>query len=161
MVFDVKHDLRHKCRLVAGGHLTSPNGDTSYSSVASLRSIRLVTFIAELNRLRLEAADVGNAYIDQNSSPIYYHSKKQASVENSSFGSEFIALKTCCEYIRGLRYKLRMMGIPVHLPIYIFEDNQSILKNSTLPDSVLQKKSSSIAYHFVRDGVVRREWLLT
>ena len=120
-----------------------------------------MTFIAELNRLRLEAADVGNAYIDQNSSPIYYHSKKQASVENSSFGSEFIALKTCCEYIRGLRYKLRMMGIPVHLPIYIFEDNQSILKNSTLPDSVLQKKSSSIAYHFVRDGVVRREWLLT
>ena len=53
MVFDVKHDLRHKCRLVAGGHLTSPNGDTSYSSVASLRSIRLVTFIAELNKLSL------------------------------------------------------------------------------------------------------------
>ena len=64
MVFDVKHDLRHKCRLVAGGHLTKPNGDTSYSSVASLRSIRLVTFIAELNNLDLEAADVGNAYLE-------------------------------------------------------------------------------------------------
>ena len=64
MVFDVKHDLRHKCRLVAGGHLTKPNGDTSYSSVASLRSIHLVTFIAELNKLDLEAADVGNAYLE-------------------------------------------------------------------------------------------------
>ena len=64
MIFDVKHDLRHKCRLVAGGHLTKPNGDSSYSSVASLRSIRLVTFIAELNGLELEAADVGNAYLE-------------------------------------------------------------------------------------------------
>ena len=64
MIFDVKHDLRHKCRLVAGGHLTKPNGDSSYSSVASLRSIRLVTFIAELNDLELEAADVGNAYLE-------------------------------------------------------------------------------------------------
>ena len=64
MVFDVKHDLRHKCRLIAGGHLTTPNGDTSYSSVASLRSIRLVTFAAELNGLELEAADVGNAYLE-------------------------------------------------------------------------------------------------
>ncbi len=96
-----------------------------------------------------------------NSSPICYHSKKQTNVETRSFGSEFVALKTCCEYIRGLRYKLRMMGIPVDLPTYIFEDNQSVLKNSTLPDFVLQKKSSSIAYHFIREGVPRREWLLT
>ena len=64
MIFDVKHDLRHKCRHVAGGHLTKLNGDSSYSSVASLRSIRLVTFIAELNGLELEAADVGNAYLE-------------------------------------------------------------------------------------------------
>ncbi len=49
--------------------------------------------------------------------PIYYTSKKQeTSVETTSFGSEFIAMKTCCEYVRGLRYKLRMMGIPVDFP---------------------------------------------
>ena len=64
MVFDVKHDLQHKCRLVAGGHLTTPNGDKSYSSVASLRSIRLVTFVAVLNGLELEAANVCNAYLE-------------------------------------------------------------------------------------------------
>ena len=96
-----------------------------------------------------------------NSAPIYYLSKKQTSVETSSFGSEFIALKTCCEYIRGLRYKLRMMGISVHSPAYIFEDNQSVLTNSTLPHSTLKKKSSSIAYHYVREGVAKREWMLT
>jgi hypothetical protein len=33
---------------------------------------------------------------------VYWMSKKQTSVESSSFGSEFIAMKQCCEYIRGL-----------------------------------------------------------
>ena len=49
-------------------------------------------------------------------------SKKQNSVETSSFGSEFTAMKQCCEYIRGLRYKLRMMGIEVIGPANIFGD---------------------------------------
>ena len=48
-----------------------------------------------------------------NKAPIYWMSKKQTAVETSSFGSEFTAMKLCCEYIRGLRYKLRMMGIPI------------------------------------------------
>ena len=39
--------------------------------------------------------------------------QEATSVESSSFGSEFVAMKQCCEYIHGLRYKLRMMGIPV------------------------------------------------
>ena len=50
---------------------------------------------------------------------VYWWSKKQTSVESSSFGSEFVAMKQCCEYIRGLRYKLRMMGIPVEGPTCI------------------------------------------
>ena len=38
-------------------------------------------------------------------SPITWFSKKQSSVETSTFGSEFMAMKTATEYIRGLRYK--------------------------------------------------------
>lgn len=41
-----------------------------------------------------------------NSAPIYWFSKRQTSVETSSFGSEFVAMKLCCEYIQGLQYKL-------------------------------------------------------
>ena len=67
-------------------------------------------------------------------------------------------MKQCCEYIRGLRYKLRMMGIPVIGPAYILGDNQSVLANTSNPDSMLKKKSQSIAYHFVREGVARDEW---
>ena len=54
---------------------------------------------------------------------IYWQSKKQNSVESSSFGSEFIAMKQCCQYVRGLRYKLRMMGISCDNPTFIYGDN--------------------------------------
>ena len=93
-----------------------------------------------------------------NSALVYWHSKKQTSVESSSFGSEFCAMKNLCEYLRGLRYKLRMMGIPIEGPVYISGDNQSVLANTTIPDSTLKKKSQSIAYHFIREGVARDEW---
>ena len=93
-----------------------------------------------------------------NSALVYWWSKKQNSVESSSFGSEFIAMKQVCEYLRGLRYKLRMMGIPISGPCYIHGDNQSVLANTSRPDSTLKKKSQSIAYHFVREGAARDEW---
>ena len=88
-----------------------------------------------------------NIYL--NKAPIYWMSKKQTAVEMSSFGSEFTAMKLCCEYIRGLRYKLRMMGIPVTKPALVYGDNQLVLANTSNPDSQLKKKSLSIAYHFV------------
>lgn len=93
-----------------------------------------------------------------NSAPIYWLSKKQISVESSSFGSEFIAMKQCCEYIQGLRYKLRMMGIPIAGCTYIYGDNQSVLANTSVPESTLKKKLQSIAYHFVPEGVSQDEW---
>jgi len=70
-------------------------------------------------------------------------------------------MKIRCEYIRGLRYKLWIMEIPVDSPTYIYGDKQSVLTNSTMPYSVLKKKSHSIAYHFVREGVAKYEWRLT
>ena len=70
-------------------------------------------------------------------------------------------MKQCCECIRGLRYKLRMMGIQVNGPAYIQGDNKSVLCNTSIPDSTLNKKSQSIAYHFVREGCAKDEWRTT
>eukprot|EP00957_Ditylum_brightwellii_P090882 6920304-Ditylum_brightwellii.AAC.1 len=67
-------------------------------------------------------------------------------------------MKQCREYIRGLWYKLHMMGIPVIGPALIYEDNQSVLYNSLIPNSTLKKKLQSIAHHFVREGAARDEW---
>ena len=96
-----------------------------------------------------------------NSALTYWFSKKQTSVESSSFGSEFCAMKLCCEYLCGLRYKLWMMGIEILGPVFIYGDNQSVLNNTSIPESQLKKKSQSIAYHFIREGVACDEWRTT
>ena len=62
-MFAVKHDGRHKARLVADGHLTPEPIESIYSGVVSLKSLRIVNFLADLNNLLLWAADVGNAYL--------------------------------------------------------------------------------------------------
>lgn len=63
-VYDVKHDGRHKARLVAGGHMTEIPLDSVYSSVVSLRGVRFVIFLGELNGLKTWATDIGNAYLE-------------------------------------------------------------------------------------------------
>ena len=50
-VFDVKYDGRDKARLVEDRHLTDDGMLGVYSDVTSLRGIRLVLFLAELNGL--------------------------------------------------------------------------------------------------------------
>ena len=48
-----------------------------------------------------------------NSAPIIWYSKKQNTVESSSFGSEYNALRIAMEQVISLRHKLRMFGTPV------------------------------------------------
>ena len=92
-----------------------------------------------------------------NNAVINWYSKKQGSIEGATFGSEFMALKTVAEVNRGFRYKLRMMGIPIDRPSYVYGDNMSVLHNSLNPESILKKKSNSIAYHLVRESVAMDE----
>ena len=58
-----------------------------------------------------------------NRAPILWFSKRQNSVESSTFGSEFTALKNAVELVTALRYKLRMFGVPVDGPTDMFCDN--------------------------------------
>ena len=64
MVYAVKHDGRHRARLVAGGHLTDTPIDSVYSSVVSLRGVRMLTFLAELNDLQCWSTDISSAYLE-------------------------------------------------------------------------------------------------
>jgi hypothetical protein len=72
MIYDVKHDGRHKARLVAGGHLTDPNTESAYSGVVSLRGIWIILFLAELDKLQLWGADIGNAYLEETTNQKVY-----------------------------------------------------------------------------------------
>jgi Reverse transcriptase (RNA-dependent DNA polymerase) len=80
IVYDVKHDGRHKARLVADGHLTDIPLVSVYSGKVSLRGFRLVLFLAELNKLQIWATDIGNAYLEA------YTSEKVYIVTGPEFG---------------------------------------------------------------------------
>ena len=64
LIFAVKHDGRHKARLVAAGHLTPDPIESIYSGVVSIRSLRLVIFLAKLNNLEVWGDDICNAYFE-------------------------------------------------------------------------------------------------
>jgi hypothetical protein len=101
-------------------------------------------------------------FVFVNKAPILWYSKRQNTVETSTFGSEFCAMKTAIDMIEGIRYKLRMMGIPLIGSTAVFCDNQSVVKNSTAPESVLKKRHNAIAYHRAREaqaaGIIRVAW---
>jgi hypothetical protein len=91
-----------------------------------------------------------------NKAPVIWYSKAQATVETSTFGSEFVALRIATEQIEALRYKLRMIGVPILGPTNVLCDNKSVVDNSTLPHSTLKKKHNSICYHRVREAVAAK-----
>ena len=41
-----------------------------------------------------------------NKAPIHWFSKRKQTVESSTFLAKFIAMRSCIEEVRGLRYKL-------------------------------------------------------
>jgi len=61
-------------------------------------------------------------------------------VECLSFGSEYVTLRIAAELIEALRYKLRTFGIPIDGPCDVFCDNKSVVTNSSVPSSVLNKR---------------------
>jgi len=110
MVCAVKHDGRHKARLVAGGHLTETPIDSVCSSVVSLRGVRLLAFIGELNGLKIWSTDVGNAYLET-------HAKEKVHIiAGPEFGDReghvLVASKALCGlHSSGLRWSERLADV--------------------------------------------------
>ena len=105
-----------------------------------------------------------NGYIIfTNHTLIICYSKRQVTVEASTFLSEFIALKTCVEHMIGLRFKLIMFGIKMDKKIRVLNDKKSFVDISSKLESTLKKKHRSIAYHLFRwnvaASVVRILWI--
>ena len=58
---------------------------------------------------------------------------------------------------RGLRYKLRMMGVPISDPTCMYYDNMYVIHNIQRPESVLKKKNLLLCYHTCMESVSRGE----
>ena len=86
-----------------------------------------------------------------NLTPGDWYSKRQATVENASYGSEFVAAKTATEQILDIRQTLRYLGVPIKSKAYMFGDNKSVVTSSTVPHSLLSKRHNILSYHRVRE----------
>ena len=88
-----------------------------------------------------------------NRTPIKWYSKRQNTVESSTYGSELVAGRIATDIMVEYRQKLRMLGVPILDSTLLFGDNKSVIMNTTLPSSNLKKKHNAIAYHPVREAV--------
>jgi hypothetical protein len=88
-----------------------------------------------------------------NQTPIEWFSKKQATVETATYGSEFVAAKTAVQQILGLRTYLRYLGVEVKGPTMLFGDNGSVIKSGSMPHSPLKKRHHALSYHYTREAV--------
>ena len=87
-----------------------------------------------------------------NLTPGDWYSKRQATVENATCGSEFVAAKTATEQIVDLRQTLRYLRVPIKSNAYMFGDNKSVVTSSTVPHSLLSKRHNIMSYHRVREA---------
>jgi hypothetical protein len=63
MVFDVKYDLRHKEKLVAGGNRTVNDRQDIYSGVVCMDTVRIGFFLGELYGLSCCACGIGYTFL--------------------------------------------------------------------------------------------------
>ena len=87
-----------------------------------------------------------------NKMPYKWFSKRQTSVEASTFGAEYSAARVAVEEAIAVTHMLRSIGVPMTGPVDIFVDNKAVVQNSTMPGSALKKKNLSIAFHILREA---------
>ena len=89
-----------------------------------------------------------------NKTLIQWVSKRQPAVETSTHGSELIATRIAIDINIEMRYKLRMLRIPVENPHLLLGDNMSVVVlSTTIPSSPLKKKHLARAYHMICEAV--------
>jgi hypothetical protein len=88
-----------------------------------------------------------------NGTPIDWYSKKQATVETATYGSEFVAARTCVEQIIDLRHTLRYLGVPVIEKSQMFGDNKTVVDSATKIHAKLHKRHTALSFHRVREAI--------
>ena len=88
-----------------------------------------------------------------NKTPTDWWSKLQNTVETATFGSEYIAARTCTEQIIDLRNTLRYLGVPIEGASMMFGDNETVVNTASVPHSKIQKRHNALSYHRTREAI--------
>ena len=120
------------------------------------KSVNTTSYVdANLYHNLLDGCSVTGILHFINQTPIDWYSKKQGTVETSTYGSEFVAARTGTEQKMDIRTTLRYFGVPVGKSV-MFGDNKSVLDSSTIPHSKLTKRHTALSYHRVREAVAAK-----
>ena len=118
------------------------------------KSARLTVYVdADHASDKVTRRSVTGIIVFLNNTPIRTFSKRQKTVETSTYGAEMVAARIATDIILEIRYSLRMMGVPIDGPALMLGDNRSVILNSTVPSSVLKKKHLSCGYHRIRECI--------
>jgi hypothetical protein len=85
--------------------------------------------------------------------PVSWYSKRQNTVETSTYSSELVSFRIAVDKALAIRYQLRAMGLKVTHPVVMLCDSQSVCANMQLPSSTLKKKHQAVAWHRCREAV--------
>ena len=88
-----------------------------------------------------------------NKTVIDFYSKLQSTVETATFGSEYVAARTCTEQVIDLRNTLRYLGVPIETATMMFGDNETVVNTASVPQSKLHKRHNALAYHRTREAI--------
>jgi hypothetical protein len=91
-----------------------------------------------------------------NQTPMDWYSKKQATVETATLGSEFITARTTINQIIDLQITLCYLGIPIQEKCYVFEDNKTVINALSTPHAKLHKRHNALSFHCVREAVASK-----
>jgi hypothetical protein len=84
-----------------------------------------------------------------NKTPIDWYSKKQATVETATYGSELV----CVEQVIDLRNTLRYLGVPIRDKSYMFGDKKSVVDINMQLHTKLHKRHTMLSFHHVREAI--------
>ena len=80
-------------------------------------------------------------------------SKKQSTVETTTYGSKFVAAKTCVEQVIDIQTILRYLGVPTIEHSEMFGDNNAVVSSSMDFDGNLHKRHIVLSFHCVREAI--------
>jgi hypothetical protein len=88
-----------------------------------------------------------------NKTPLDWYSKKQATVETATYGSEFVAARICTEAIIDLCNTLQSLSGSICSTSYMFGDNSLVVNSSMQVYPKLHKRHNMLSFQYVREGI--------
>ena len=121
------------------------------------KPVQLIHYVdANLMHCSLTGRSVTACLHFANATPIDWYTKKQATAETATYGSELMAARTCMEQVMDLRNTFCYLGVEVVEKSYMFGDNESVVKSSTNFHAKLHKRHTMLSFHRVREAIASK-----